>query len=101
MNIDFALFCSVYSAATCDNPQCRSLSSTKTATAMVIDPCYAARIADKPPPLYLCDACTPVSISVNIDFLIASFLSSCYEKATEALYIGRIQTCLGVSDFSN
>ena len=29
--------------------------------------------------------------------LISSFLSSCHEKATEALCIGRIQTRLGVA----
>ena len=44
-----------------------------------------------------------VSEMVKAVILIASFLSSCHEKVTEALCIGRIQTRLGValvSEFS-
>ena len=41
---------------------------------------------------------TPLAASVLIVHLISSFLSSCHEKATEAPYIGQIQTRLG-SDF--
>ena len=36
-------------------------------------------------------------VKMLIDRLISSFLSSCHEKATEALCIGRIQTRLGVA----
>ena len=42
-------------------------------------------------------------IDTNLIDLISSFLSSCHEKAAEALCIGRIQTRLGVtfvSEFS-